>query len=151
MRKGALQLDLFEPLEFENAYKCVIANKSCSIKKATRFLEGRGAQENVFAELKSQGALGYVPCRCQAANQSYMLCSIIAHNLNRELQMRTWSKLRPTTEKRSPLWLFEKIQTMRNSFICKAGRFTRPAGKPTLRMNANPIVEQCMSNYLDAA
>ncbi|MAM90603.1 MAG: hypothetical protein CMI15_03900 [Opitutaceae bacterium] len=104
----------------------------------------------MFAELKSQGALGYVPCRCQAANQSYMLCSIIAHNLNRELQMRTWSKLRPTIEKHSLIWLFEKIQTMRNSLICKAGRFTRPAGKPTLTINANPIVEQYMSNYLDA-
>lgn len=149
--KGVLQLDLFEPVEFEYAYKCVITNKACSIKKAARFLEGRGGQENVFGELKSQGALGYVPCRRQAANQSYMLCSIMAHNLSRELQMRTWSKLRSTSEKRSPLWVFEKIQTLRNAFICKAGRFTRPAGKPTLTLNANPIVEQYMSNYLDAA
>lgn len=149
--KGALQLDLFEPVEFEYAYKCVVTNKTCSIKKATRFLEGRGAQENVFAELKSQGALGYVPCRRQAANQSYMLCSIMAHNLSRELQMRTWTRDRSTTEKRSPLWVFEKIQTLRNAFICKAGRFTRPAGKPTLTLNANSIVKQYMSNYLDAA
>ena len=134
-----------------NAYKCVITNKSCSIKKATRFLEGRGGQENVFAELKSHGALGYVPCRRQAANQSYMLCSIMAHKLNRELQMRTWTRDRSTTEKRSPLWIFEKIQTMRNALMCKAGRFTRPAGKPTLTLNANPTVERYMSNYLDAA
>jgi hypothetical protein len=61
--KGALQLDLFEPHDFEYDYKCVITNKRCSIRKAVRFLEGRGQQENVFAELKSQGALGYVPCR----------------------------------------------------------------------------------------
>ena len=149
--KGALQLDLFEPRDFQYDYKCVITNKRCSIKKAVRFLEGRGQQENVFAELKSQGALGYVPCRRRTANQSYMLCSILAHNLTRELQMRTWDRLRTSNEKRSPLWIFEKIQTLRNAFICKAGRFTQPAGKPTLTLNANPLVEQYMRNYLAAA
>jgi hypothetical protein len=32
-----------------------------------------------------------------------MLCVILAHNLNRELQMRT------SNEQSSPLWVFEKI------------------------------------------
>lgn len=149
--KGILQLDLFEPQDFQYDYKCVVTNKRCSMKKAVRFLEGRGQQENVFAELKSQGALGYVPCRRQAANQCYMICAIMAHNLNRELQMRTWERMRSTGEKRPPLWIFEKIQTLRNAFICKAGRLTRPAGKTTLTLNANPLVEQYMSNYLAAA
>ena len=93
----------------------------------------------------------YVRCRSQAANLCYMICAIIAHNLNRELQMRTWERMRCTSEKRSPLWIFEKIQTLRNAFICKAGRFTRPAGKPMLTLNANPIVEQYMRNYLAAS
>ena len=150
-RKGPLQLDLFEPVEFGYDYKCVITNKTCSIKSAVAFLEGRGSQEDVFGELKSQGSLAYVPCRRQAANQSYMLCSIMAHNLCRELQMSTWERLRDTTEKRPALWIFEKIQTLRNVFICKAGRFTRPAGSPTLTLNSNPIVEQYMRNYLAAA
>lgn len=149
--KGALQLDLFEPREFGYQFKCFVTNKRCSMKKAARFIEGRGQQENVFAELKDQGALAYIPCRRRSANQAYMMCSIMAHNLSRELQMRTWSKLRSTTEKRSPLWIFEKIQTLRNAFICKAGRFTRPGGRPTLTLNANPLVERYMSNYLDAA
>ena len=148
--KGALQLDLFEPRDYGYDYKCVITNKECSVKKVVRFLEGRGQQENVFAELKSQGALAYVPCRRQAANQCYMLCAIMAHNLSRELQMRTWDRMRGTTEKRSPLWIFEKIQTLRNAFICKAGRFTQPAGRPTLTLNANPMVEQYLNNYLAA-
>lgn len=150
-RKGPLQLDLFAPVEYGYDYKCVLTNKKCSLKAAVLFLEGRGAQENVFAELKSQGALSYVPCRRLAANQSYMLCSIMAHNLCRELQMRTWERVRSTSAKRPALWVFEKIQTLRNVFICKAARFTRPAGKPTLTLNANPIVEQYMGNYLDAA
>lgn len=82
---------------------------------------------------------------------SYMLCGIMAHNLDRELQMRTRNTYRSTTKKRSPLWIFEKIQTLRNSFICKAGRFTRPSGKPTLTLNANHAVEQYLRNYLNAA
>jgi hypothetical protein len=149
--KGGLQLDLFEPREFQYDYKCVVTNKRCSVKKAVRFLEGRGQHEGVFAELKSQGALDYVPCRRRAANQCYMLCAIMAHNLGRELQMRTWNSDRSTTEKRSPLWIFEKIQTLRNTFICKAGRLTRPAGKPTLTLNANHVVERYLRNYLNAA
>jgi hypothetical protein len=150
-RKGPLQLDLFAPVEYGYDYKCVVTNKRCSLKSAVVFLEGRGAQENVFAELKSQGALGDVPCRRLAANQSYMLCSVMAHNLSRELQMRTFEALRSTTAKRPALWVFEKIQTLRNAFLCKAGRFTRPGGKPTLTLNANPIVEQYMRNYLGTA
>ena len=138
-------------VEFGYDYKCDVTNKTCSIKKAVRFLEVRAQQENAFSELKSQGELAYVPFRRQAANQSYMLCSIIAHNISRELQMRTWSKIRSTTEKRAPLWVFEKIQTLRNAFIRKPGRMTNPAGKPTLTLNANPTVEQYMRNYLDAA
>ena len=149
--KGALQLDLFEPRDFEYDYKCVVTNKRGSLKKAVRFLEGRGQQEGVFAEMKSQGALASIPCRRLAANQSYMFCAIMAHNLGRELQMRTWQPDRATNEKRSPLWVFEKIQSLRNAFICKAGRFTQPAGKPTLTLNVNPVVEQSFRNYLNAA
>lgn len=149
--KGALQLDLFEPRAFEYDYKCVLTNKRCGIKTAVRFLEGRGQQENVFSELKSQGALAYVPCRRQLANRTCLLCAILAHNLGRELQMRTWDKLRHTQPTRPALWVFEKIQTLRNSFICKAARFIRPAGTPTLVLNANPSVQRCIHNFLQAA
>lgn len=150
-RKGPLQLDLFEPVDFGYDYKCVVTNKECSIKAATLFLEGRGSQENVFAELKSQGALAYVPCTRQTANQCYMLCAIIAHNLCRELQMRTWDRLRENDSKRPALWVFQKIQTLRNSFICKAGRFSRPSGIPTLTLNADSVVEMYLKNYFKAA
>lgn len=47
--------------------------------------------------------------------------------------------------------MFEKIQTLRNAFVCKAGRFTRPGGKPTVTLNDNPLLEHYMQNCLDAA
>ena len=74
-----------------------------------------------------------------------------AHNLTRELQMRAWERMRATSEKRSPLCVFEKIQTLHNAFICKAGRFTRPAGKSTLTLNSNPLDERYTRNYFAEA
>jgi len=149
--KGALQLDLFEPREFGYDYKCVVTNKRHSPSEVVGFLQGRGQQENVFAELKSQGALGYVPCRRRAANISYMLCALMAHNLNRELQMKTFDPIRRSNRRRSPSWIFEKIETIRRNLICRAGRLTRPAGKPILTLNGNSTVEQYVRNYLAAA
>jgi len=39
----------------------------------------------VFAELKSQALMHYVPTRRKAGNQVYLLSAVLAHNLNREL------------------------------------------------------------------
>jgi len=149
--KGPLQLDLFEPKEFGYDYKSVVTNKKTSIKNTTCFLEGRGSQEGVFGEIKSQGALAYIPCKREAANKTYMLCAIMAHNLCRELQMRTWDKNRSTNNSRAPLWVFEKIHTLRNAFICKAGRLTNLSGKRTLTLNKNALVERYLRTYLGSA
>lgn len=146
--RGALQLDLFEPRDYEYDYKCIVTNKTNAMRKVTRFIEGRCQQENTFSELKDQGSLDYIPSRRQAGNRCYMLCALIAHNLARELQMRTWQRLRSTNEKRSPLWVFEKIQTLRNNFICKAARITRTAGTLTLTLNKNHKVEMALRNYI---
>ena len=63
---------------------------------------GRGAQEAIFAELKSQTQMDYIPCRRPAANQTWALSAIMAHNLNRELQMSVDEAERGTTEQRAP-------------------------------------------------
>ena len=49
------------------------------------FHNGRGAQEGVFAELKSQTQMDYVPTRTKAGNQAYLFSAVLAHNLNREM------------------------------------------------------------------
>ncbi|MGB5678816.1 MAG: IS1380 family transposase [Gammaproteobacteria bacterium] len=85
--KGAVQLDLFIPYAYGYDFKVIITNKHLSAKKALRFHNGRGAQEGVFAELKSQTQMDYVPTRRKAGNQVYLLSAVLAHNLNRELQM----------------------------------------------------------------
>jgi len=147
--KGAVQLDLFVPYEYGYDFKVIVTNKPVSAKKALAFHNGRGAQEGVFAELKSQTQMDYVPTRKQAGNQVYLLSAVLAHNLNREMQMLCFEKQRNTTEKRAPLWCFEQLGTLRRKLIQRAGRLTKPQGKLTLTMSANPAVKSELLHYLD--
>ncbi len=148
--KGAVQLDLFIPYEYGYDFKVIVTNKQTCAKKALTFHNGRGAQEGVFAELKSQTQMDYVPTRTKAGNQTFLLSAVLAHNLNRERQMLCYDKERNTTEKRAPLWCFEQLGTVRRKLIQRAGRLTRPQGQLTLTMSANTAVKSVLLHYLDA-
>ena len=149
-RKEPLQLDLFEPREHGFEFKAIVTNKRVRARAVALFHEGRGAQEATFAELKSQCGLGYAPSRKEAANRLFSLAAALAHNLGRELQMATRAPLRSTTAKRSPLWAFAQLRTMRNDFLLRAGRFLNRAGKPVLSIMSDDKAEAVMSEYLAA-
>jgi hypothetical protein len=85
-----------------------------------------------------------------SGNQLYLLTAILAHNLTRELQMRTERKARGTTEKRTPLWHFDELATMRHHILQRAGRFTRPKGKLTLTITDRPVLRKDIIRLLDA-
>ena len=140
-QQGPLQLDLFVPKEKGVEFKVIVTNKTINARHVTAFHNGRGAQEGVFAELKSEGQMDYIPVRGKNGNQAFMIAAILAHNLNRELQMQTLPKSRTTTQKRTPLWSFQRINTFRCKIIQRAGRFTRPQGTLTLTLSANQAVQ----------
>ena len=140
--KQPLQLDLFIPYEYGYEFKVVITNKTLTANKVTKFHNGRGSQENIFAELKSQNQLSYIPSRTWNANKMYMVSVLMAHNVTKELQMNATQPSRPTKEKRPTLWEFEKIDTLRKRIIQRAGRLINPQGKLTLSMAANDAVEK---------
>jgi len=48
--KGPIQLDLFEPRDFNYDYKVIVTNKSESAKAVTQFHNGRGSQEAIFGD-----------------------------------------------------------------------------------------------------
>jgi hypothetical protein len=146
--KGAVQLDLFIPYAYDYDFKVIVTNKCLSVQKALAVHNGRGAQEGVFAELKSQTQMDYVPTRTKAGNQVYLLSAVLAHNLNRETQMHCYTQQRNTTEKRAPLWPFQQLGTLRRKLIQRAGRLTRPQGSLTLTMSANPTVKSELLHYL---
>ena len=149
-RKEPLQLDLFEPREHGFEFKAVATNKRVRARTVALFHEGRGAQEAMFAELKSQCGLGYAPCRKEAANRVFALAAVLAHNLGRELQMASSPPARRTNAKRSPLWAFAQLRTMRNDFLLRAGRFVNSGQKRVLSIMNDPRAETAMSHYLDA-
>jgi hypothetical protein len=150
MYKGPIQLDLFIPHEYGYEFTVIVTNKHTTMKKVLRFHHGRGYQEKIFGEMKSQGQMDYIAVRRLWGNQLYLMASILAHNLTREVQMITKPKSRGTTEKRSALWAFEELGTIRHHLLQRAGRLTEPHGKLTLTMHPNPAVKEDLLQFLDA-
>ena len=147
--KEPVQLDLFIPYEYGYDFKVIVTNKRINARKLLAYHNGRGAQEGIFAELKSQTQMDYIPTRRQAGNQVFVLSAMLAHNLNREMQMMADTQQRHTTEKRAPLWRFEQLGTLRRKLIQRAGRLTKPQRALTLTMSANPAVKSELLHYLD--
>jgi Transposase DDE domain group 1 len=146
---GPIQLDLFVPQAVGYEFKVVLTNKSIWARSVVDFHDGRGAQEGVFAELKSQGQLDYVPTKRLAGNQIFLLCAILAYNLNRELQMTVQPQSRGTATQRPTLWKFERLHTLRGKLLQRAGRFTEPQGRLTLTMSANQAVRDELLHYME--
>lgn len=149
-QKGPIQLDLFEPYEYGYEFKVMITNKICRAKNVLKFHHGRGYQESIIAELKSNCHLDYIPVKKKTGNQLFMFAGIMAHNLQRELQMLTYQRDKKTTEKRKPLWTFKRLHTIRQHIIQRAGRLIRPNGKLTLTMSNNGSVQKDLMAFLNA-
>ena len=146
--KGPIQLDLFIPYDYKHEFKVILTNKTTQANSVLMFHNGRGSQENIFSELKSQAQMGYVPTNTKNGNQAYLIATLFAHNLTRELQMRTRIIERTTSPKRTALWAFEKIGTLRKKMIQRAGRITRPKGVTTLTMASNQAVKDLVCLFL---
>ena len=149
-QKDPVQLDLFTPYEYGYEFKVILTNKRLSARKVLMFHQGRGSQEGIFGELKSDNQLDYVPTRTWVGNQIYLLSVLFAHNLARELQMIADPPARPTLEKRPALWNFLRLDTLRRHFLQRAGRLIRPQGQLTLSMSPNPAVQDRVLHYLNA-
>lgn len=147
-QKGPVQLDLFIPYAYGYEFKVMVTNKTAAVKTVVAYHEGRGSQEGTFGDLKSQCQMDYVPVRRSAGNQTYLLAVLFAHNLVRELQMATAPPDRSTTPQRSPLWVFEKLETFRRTLIQRAGRLTRPQGILTLTVSAAQAVQDRLLQIL---
>ena len=114
------------------------------------FHNGRGSQEAIFGDAKTDAALDVIPSRRLVGNQIFTLCSMMAHNLSRELQMLASTPACRSLPKRPACWAFEKLDTLRHRMIQRAGRLTRPQGELTLTMSANDAVRQDLLHFLDS-
>lgn len=146
--KEPIQLDLFIPHETGYDFKVIVTNKIIGPSHVVAFHEGRGSQEGIFGDLKTHCAMDYVPVRRRVGNELYLLAGLLAHNLTRELQMQTTPPLRQTTPGRTALWAFEKLDTLRQMLLHRAGRLTHPQGILTLTLNANPWLRSQLLHLL---
>ena len=147
--KEPIQLDLFVPHVYGYDFKVIVTNKKNKAKKILKFHNGRGYQEKIFGELKTQINMDYVPVRTLNGNKIYLMSCILSHNLIHALQMEVNKPKRKITEKQTPLWDFKQIQTLRNILINKAGRLTKPNGKLTLTMSTNKLTKDIFSHFHD--
>jgi len=147
-RKGPLQLQLFEPVDFNFDYKVIVTNKSESTKSVVLFHNGRGSQEAIFGDAKNDTGLDIVPCRRLVANQVFTISAMMAHNLTREIQMLAKPSAPRALAKRPAAWKFEKLDTIRHRIIQRAGRISRPQGNLTLTMSANQAVRKDLLHFL---
>ena len=147
-RKGPLQLDLFEPRDYEYEYKVVITNKVSHPRTVLRFHNGRGSQEKLIGDCKQHASLDVVATRTRCGNQLFTWAGVIAHNLSRELQMRTRAMDRSTWPKRPARWIFDSLGSLRQRLLLRAGRFVRPGGRLTLRIDAGPDVQAEIERYV---
>ncbi len=148
--KGPLQLHLFEPRDFNFDYKVIVTNKNESAKAVAVFHNGRGSQEAIFGNAKQDAAFNVIPTRRLAGNQVFTICSIMAHNLSREIQMLATSPSFRAQPKRPAAWAFQTLDTLRHRFIQRAGRLIKPEGELTLTMSANQAVRQDLLHFLDS-
>jgi len=148
--KDPIQLDLFEPRHFSYQYKVIVTNKVESAHLVVMFHNGRGSQEALFGQAKHEVALDVIATRRLAANQTFTLCAMLAHNLSREVQMLATPATLRARPKRPTAWKFQTLDTLRHRFIQRAGRLTRPQGNLTLIMSANPSVRKDLLHFLDA-
>lgn len=149
-KKGPIQLDIFEPVSRDYDYKVVVTNKAVKAKAVLLFHNGRGSQENIFGELKTDGPLDYIPTRRMVGNEIWMMSAVMAYNLCHELQMRTMKRMILTTPKRACRYAFEKLRSLRHRLIQRAGRLTKPDGYLTLTMSGNEAIEKEIQSYLQA-
>lgn len=150
-RKGALQLDLFEPRDFTWEYKAVVTSKLAEHPRTVlAFHNGRGSQEKLIGEVKQHAAFGAIPTRTLCGNQLFSLSGVLAHNLCRELQMQCVPRTRGTLPKRPARWSFESLGTLRRRLILRVGRLVRPQNRLTLRIAGDDTVRQQMQGYMKA-
>ena len=147
-RKGPLQLQLFEPVDFNYDYKVIVTNKDESAKNVVLFHNGRGSQEAIFGDAKTDTGLDMIPCRRLEANRIFTISAMMAHNLSREIQMLAKPRSLRALPKRPAAWKFEKLDTIRHRLIQRAGRIIRPQGNLTLTMSANQSVRKDLMHFL---
>lgn len=131
------QLDLFDPSDGHWEYSAIATNKTLGLKALWDFTAGRGSHEKILAELKTGYAFDTVPTQNYAANSTWQILTVLAHNLITNFQIETGAAKRRSSAKRSSVFALKSIRTLRYEMLGRAGLLQRPAGRAVLRLAHN--------------
>jgi hypothetical protein len=136
------QLDLFSPDDGHFEYQTVATNKAIGAQALWFYMAGRGAQEKTLAELKDGLAFDSVPTNHYGANSAWQQLSVLALNLLRRFQFEAGSAARARSRKRTYLYVFESIKTVRFQWLNVAGRLVKGAEGLRLRLADVPAIRK---------
>ena len=107
--------------------------------------------EHQLAEIKGEFGFDVVPTRHYQGNSAHQQISVLAYNLVRNFQIDTeLAKVRPATVKRTGIFEFESLKTIRFELVAAAGRVLNTAGTKILRLNQNIARQQRFQGVTDA-
>ena len=145
------QLDLFSPDDGIYEYFVLHTNKKIQPENLVEFYNGRCAMEHQLAEIKGEFGFDVVPTRHYQGNSAHQQISVLAYNLVRNFQIDTeLTQVRPATAKRTNIFEFESLKTIRFELIAAAGRVLNTAGTKILRLNQNIARQQRFQGVTDA-
>ncbi len=137
-RSKHFQLDLFDPNDGHYEYSAVASNKRLSGRALWQFMNGRGAHEKVYGELKTGFAFATIPTQSYHANSASQVLNLIAFNFNRAMQCAVNEGHRATTQKRRTIIAFKNISTLRRELISRAALVLNASGIATPDIGDNP-------------
>lgn len=143
------QLDLFDPDDGHWEYSAITTNKALGLKALWNFMGGRGAQEKILAQLKSGYAFDSVVGRRFAANSTWQILSVLAHNLITNFQLATQPQPRRRSLKRTALHVLRNIHTLRYELLGRAGILSRPQGRALLTLAPNLSTRQLLERIAE--
>lgn len=136
--KKYVQLDLFTPDDGLYEYSVLYTNKNLRADHLWDFYNGRAAMEHQIAELKGEFGFDAIPTHHYQGNSAYQLVSALAYNLVRNFQIDTkLAQARPRTSKRTNLFAFSSLATLRFEWIAAAGRIVNHSGARVLKLCNN--------------
>lgn len=149
---GAHQLDLFSPDDGIYEYSVLVTNKTIDPARILDFYNGRCAMEHNIGELKGEFGFDCVPTNHYQANSAHQHLSVLAYNLTRNYQIDTHlAEKRGRTSRRTNLFSFESLKTIRFKLIAVAGRMLK---RNVLRISAGLARENLyakIERHLEAA
>jgi len=145
------QLDLFSPDDGVYEYFVLHTNRKIQPDNLAEFYNGRCAMEHQLAEIKGEFGFDVIPTRHYQGNSAHQQISVLAYNLVRNFQIDTeLAQARPATAKRTNIFTFESLKTIRFELISAAGRVLNVAGTKILRLNQNIARQERYQGVTDA-